>query len=146
MAGLSDTHPEAERRMYDIYRRMSPMRKFQLIAEAHTVARQLHAAGHAMRNPGASSTDVNREWALMTLGSGPWMDRVRFDAMSPVTEQVRAIQTAIAALDVLNIRYAIGGSYASSAHGVPRYTQDADITVEPFPGKERLFARRFPAD
>ena len=38
------------------------------------------------------------------------------------------------------------GSLASSVHGYARQTQDADITVEPFPYKERLFAMRFPAD
>jgi len=35
-------------------------------------------------------------------------------------------------LDSLNIAYVIGGSIASSAYGVPRFTQDADITVQPF--------------
>ena len=35
---------------------------------------------------------------------------------------------------------------ASSIHGQARYTQDADITVEPFDGKERLFALRFPSN
>jgi hypothetical protein len=34
--------------------------------------------------------------------------------------------------DELNIAYAIGGSMASSVYGVVRFTQDADITVEPF--------------
>jgi len=34
-------------------------------------------------------------------------------------------------LDKLNIAYVIGGSMASSAYGAVRFTQDADITVEP---------------
>jgi hypothetical protein len=43
-------------------------------------------------------------------------------------------------LDSLNIAYAIGGSTASSAYGAVRFTQDADITVEPFgPDAEKLF-------
>lgn len=32
--------------------------------------------------------------------------------------------------DELNIRYAIGGSVASSIFGIPRFTQDADITAQ----------------
>src|SRR5437870_13610593 len=32
--------------------------------------------------------------------------------------------------DKLGIRYAIGGSIASSLHGIPRATQDADILAE----------------
>jgi len=143
---LSDTSPDVERRMYDIYRRMPAWRKCQLVADAYTGARQLHDAGHRLRHPSATEFEVNRAWAEVTLGNGPWLDRLRFHAMSSVTEQTNAIKYVIRVLDDLNIRYAIGGSYASSTHGVPRYTQDADITVEPFPWKERLFALRFPAE
>jgi hypothetical protein len=35
-------------------------------------------------------------------------------------------------LDRLGIPYAVGGSLASSAYGMVRFTQDADITVPPF--------------
>jgi len=35
-------------------------------------------------------------------------------------------------LERLGISYAIGGSMASSIYGMVRFTQDADITVEPF--------------
>ena len=35
-------------------------------------------------------------------------------------------------LDRLCIDYAIGGSMASSIYGRVRFTEDADITVEPF--------------
>jgi hypothetical protein len=44
------------------------------------------------------------------------------------------------ALDLLNIAYVIGGSMASSVYGAVRFTQDADITVEPFESTaEQLF-------
>ncbi len=141
---LSDTAPEVERLMYEAYRRMAPARKWQLVADAYTVARQLHAAGHRARHPGATPADINRAWALMALGPGPWIDRMEFATMPPPAEHVRAIKFVVSVLDDLNIRYAIGGSYASSTHGAARQTQDADIAVEPFPGKEKLFALRFP--
>jgi hypothetical protein len=143
---LSDTAPEVERLMYEAYRRMSPARKLKLVADAYTVARQLHAAGHRLRNRGATDADVNSAWAIMTLGPGPWIERMRFDAMLHPAEHVRAIKFVVRVLDDLNIRYAIGGSLASSVHGNARHTQDADLTVEPFAGKEKLFAMRFPAD
>lgn len=42
--------------------------------------------------------------------------------------------------DKLKIAYVIGGSLASSAYGSVRFTQDADITVEPFgPTADKLF-------
>ncbi|GAJ09056.1 unnamed protein product [marine sediment metagenome] len=43
-------------------------------------------------------------------------------------------------LEQLDIAYAIGGSMASSIYGRVRFTQDADITVEPFENRaEKLF-------
>src|SRR5581483_3627027 len=42
--------------------------------------------------------------------------------------------------------YALGGSMASSFHGVARFTQDADVTVEPFAGKEPQLVAAFGPD
>jgi hypothetical protein len=43
-------------------------------------------------------------------------------------------------LERLGIDYAVGGSIASSIYGKVRFTQDADITVEPFMSRaEKLF-------
>lgn len=146
MTNLTDTAPEVERLMYEAYRRMSPARKMKLVADAYVVARQLHSTGHRLRHPDATDADVNRAWALMTIGHGPWLDRMRFDVMLPPAEHITPIKFVTRILDELNIRYAIGGSLASSVHGQARYTQDVDIAVEPFSGKERLFALRFPSD
>jgi hypothetical protein len=143
--GISDTAPDVERLMYEAYRKMPPARKWKLVSDAYTVARQLHAAGHRLREPGATQAEVNRAWALMALGPGPWIDRMEFATMPPPAEHVQAIKYVVSVLDALNIRYAIGGSLASSTHGAARYTQGADIAVEPFSGKELLFAAQFPA-
>lgn len=43
----------------------------------------------------------------------------------------------------LQIPYVLGGSLVSSIHGLPRSTNDADISVEPFAGKEADFVSRF---
>lgn len=51
--------------------------------------------------------------------------------MSP--ELPEALQVALRVIDVLDelgIRYHVGGSYASSIHGIPRQTQDIDLVVE----------------
>lgn len=146
MIGLSDTSPEVERLMAEGYRRMPAWRKMQLVFDAGRFARHLHATGHKLRNPSATLQTQNREWALMTLGPGPWIDRMEFAAMTQPAEHVRPLKYVLSVFDDLNIRYAIGGSLASSVHGYARQTQDADITVEPFPYKERLFAMRFRPD
>lgn len=47
--------------------------------------------------------------------------------------ELDALAAFLAILDDLKIVYALGGSMASSVYGKVRFTEDADITVEPFP-------------
>jgi hypothetical protein len=56
--------------------------------------------------------------------------------MSQADENLVITRKVVAVFAQLQIPYALGGSMASSAHGTPRFTQDADLTVEPFEGKE----------
>ena len=66
--------------------------------------------------------------------------------MGGTIDPAETIREVIAALDALGIAYALGGSMASSIHGIARFTLDADLTAEPFPGKEEHFAHRFGPD
>lgn len=61
-------------------------------------------------------------------------------------QNLGVLAEVLAALDRLSIAYALGGSMASSLHGVARYTRDADLTVEPFPGKEEALVAAFGPD
>jgi hypothetical protein len=54
-------------------------------------------------------------------------------------QDVDALAQVVDVLDGLHIPYAIGGSMASSSYGKVRFTQDADITVEPFEGHIQPF-------
>lgn len=45
-------------------------------------------------------------------------------------EPNEALSAVLAALEDLGLRYHLGGSYASTVHGVPRQTLDADIVVD----------------
>lgn len=47
-------------------------------------------------------------------------------------QDIEVLEKLTDVLDLLNIAYVIGGSMASSVYGMVRFTQDADITVEPF--------------
>jgi len=59
--------------------------------------------------------------------------------MSNPTE-LATLQDFTDILDGLGIAYAIGGSLASSTYGAVRFTEDADVTVEPFDERaEELF-------
>lgn len=56
--------------------------------------------------------------------------------MNPVVE---GLQRVLAAFDRLEIRYAVGGSMASSLRGNYRQTNDIDILVEMAPGQVEEF-------
>ncbi|MFA5293420.1 MAG: hypothetical protein WC496_10345 [Phycisphaerae bacterium] len=47
-------------------------------------------------------------------------------------QDIAVLEKLLNVLDNMNIAYVIGGSMASSTYGTARFTQDADITVEPF--------------
>jgi hypothetical protein len=129
--------------LIDCYRRMPAGRKWKLLGDSYRFARVLHAAGVRARNPNATEEVIQRDWALTTLGKGPWQERLRCDMQPQPIEHQQVIREVIEALKQEGIGYAVGGSLASSVHGVPRYTQDADLTTEPFPGKEESFVARF---
>jgi hypothetical protein len=145
MAKLSDTSPDAQRILIESYRRMPAARKWKLLGDAYRFARVLHAAGVRARTPGVTDEEVRLDWALRALGKGPWLERMRFDMHKQPIEHQQVIREVIAALRVEGIAYAVGGSLASSLHGVIRYTQDADLSAEPFPGKEAGFVAHFTA-
>ncbi len=50
--------------------------------------------------------------------------------MSVLAEPIAVTLVIAGALERLGIRYLVGGSFASSVHGIPRSTQDLDILVE----------------
>jgi hypothetical protein len=53
-----------------------------------------------------------------------------------------AVAAVIAALDTAGIPYMVAGSFASSHHGRPRSTHDADIVIDPDPASlDRLTAQ-----
>ena len=52
----------------------------------------------------------------------------------------------IAALDRSGVPYMVTGSYASSAHGTPRATNDIDIIIAPTPDQLRALLEEFPDD
>jgi hypothetical protein len=48
-----------------------------------------------------------------------------------VTGEIEAVARVVRHLDALGISYMVAGSMASSFHGRPRTTQDADIVIDP---------------
>ncbi len=145
-AGLSDTSPEAERVMAESYRRMTRSRKWALLGDLYRYGRQLHAAGVRSRRPEANPGDIRADWATIHLGKAFESGMEQEMVLEQPIENQAVVREVIAAFDALGIAYAIGGSLASSIHGYTRLTTDADITAEPFPGKESQLVSRFGSD
>lgn len=64
----SDTTPEVRQVQYDLYRRMSSARKFQLIFDTYEMGKQLAMAGLRMRYPDATEEEIWHLWARQHLG------------------------------------------------------------------------------
>jgi hypothetical protein len=47
-----------------------------------------------------------------------------------LSEPVLVVAKRAGAFDALEIRYVVGGSLASSIHGIPRTTQDVDLVAD----------------
>jgi len=65
----NDTSLEASRAQYDIYRKMSPGRKLELVFQTCRTGRELALAGLKMRHPDATDEQLWRLWARQHLGS-----------------------------------------------------------------------------
>ncbi len=63
-----------------------------------------------------------------------------------IPEIVRVALQVIEILEDLGISYHVGGSFASSIHGVPRQTRDLDLAVDLNPGHARRLVLRLASD
>ena len=124
---------------------MSPARKLGLQAADHRTERALHDAGRLARDPASTQLDLRKSWNLSRLGRGPWVDREDLLRDDPI-DNLEVVREVTSAFTRLGIPYALGGSWASSLHGEPRSTRAADITVEPFPGREPELVAGFGPD
>ena len=61
-------------------------------------------------------------------------------------DPLQALFRVVDALDALSIRYAVGGSIASSVHGEPRMTADADLLADLRPEHVRALVERLGAE
>jgi hypothetical protein len=138
MGHISDTTPEAEEVLRQLWRTMPFERKWRQMGVLYHTGKLLHAAGMRARDPGVSPEEIHADW-LAQAGVefvGPIR---RTPVMLGNEEAIQVVQHVVSVLERLQIAYALAGSWASSIHGKARLTHDADICVEPFPGKEAAF-------
>jgi hypothetical protein len=139
MSELTDTPPEVERELIRIHRDMPPARKWAQMGRLYADGRYLHAAGVRRRNPAATPRDILRDWIVVNLGIDPPPPLGEPKEILP-KQSLLDLRDVVRAFDQLGVAYALGGSMASSHYGLSRHTNDADLTAEPFPGREEEFA------
>jgi hypothetical protein len=145
MAQLTDTPPESDQVLVNTFRQMSIGRKWLLMAETLRDGRVLHAIGVRLRNPSATRRDILEDWLRKQLGLTD-LPMIREPALELPMQSMHDLREVLRIFTALGIPYALGGSMASSIHGIRRDTLDADITAEPFPGKESQLAAAFGPD
>jgi len=65
---LTDTPREILEIQYDLYRKMSPAKKFRIVCDAYRTGQRLAMAGIRMRFPNTSEKEVKQIWAKEHLG------------------------------------------------------------------------------
>jgi hypothetical protein len=145
MAGLNDTNPEAEQILINAFRRMSIGQRWMLMARTYRDGRDLHAIGVRLRNPSATRRDILEDWLRTQLGLTD-LPRIGEPPRENPMQSLHDLREVLRIFTALGIPYALGGSMASSIHGIRRDTLDADITAEPFFGKEPQFVAAFGPD
>lgn len=109
----ADTAPDAERVQFEILRSQGPLGRLRLLEES-----------------------VLTSWALVALQARAperWLGFEPPEGLKLGDTGMKPLQTPLkfaGILHTLGVRYAIGGSYASSIHGEPRSTRDCDFLVE----------------
>jgi hypothetical protein len=147
MPRLSDTAPDVERRQFEIYRTMSVERKVQVLRDHFRMGRTLHAAGFTRRHPAATDREIQADWLFQLFGYVPpvtWPEDMRMAVSN--ADNWLPLRHVLATFRQMGLGFAVGGSWASSIHGEARMTNDADVSVEPFPVREDEFSGSFDAD
>jgi hypothetical protein len=146
MAILSqDTSRDAERVQIELLRHATPRQKLEMLRGMHRSALALTEQGLRRRHPAATQAELNRLRGELWLGRD-LMTRAYGDAASltgggDLMDPLAIASLVAHALDDLNVPYFIGGSLASTLHGEPRFTRDADLVAELQPRHAEPLAR-----
>ena len=142
MAALSDTPPEIEQLLLQINRQMPLARKWLVLGDLLHTMRVLHATGARQRIPSATRRDIIEDWLRIQLGLTD-LPPIKEPMAEHLMQPLHDLRDVLRVFATLGIPYALGGSMASSVYGIWRSTLDADITAEPFPGKESQLVTAF---
>src|SRR5438477_5022852 len=95
MNSLTDTSPDCEQVLMDVYRRTPVGQKWLRLGKAFQEAKALHAAGVRFRNPKATRQEVHSNWLELHFGSR--MLAINWGLpVNPAVENLRVFREVVA--------------------------------------------------
>jgi hypothetical protein len=137
---LTDTPVEVAEQQAAIYRALPLARKLAIIDSMYRSGRELADLGLRLRNPDATTRECLENWVRLTIPAEhvEQLLEVVVDTPESAIQEVRHLARKLSAMQA---EIVIGGSVAGSMYSSPRHTQDADVSLEPFPGREEELVR-----
>jgi hypothetical protein len=133
-SALSDTSPEAEQVQMALLRQASIARRLSLVSDLSQMVLQLSWQGLRRAHPGASEREIRLRSVALNYGQAV------ADSLAAALEErqimsipptiLAAMIPVIDAFEQLGVAYYIGGSVASSLHGLPRSTLNVDLIAD----------------
>ena len=133
-----DTSAEAEAVQIALLRQASPARRVRMVVDLNRMVWSLALNGLRKMHPELAAAEIRLLLAERLLGdtlarqvyTDPSLGYVRSEDRRMDDDSLAALLRVIEQLDALGIPYLLGGSLASSIHGLPRTTIDADLVAE----------------
>jgi hypothetical protein len=141
-----DTSSEVDAVFFRLWREAPAWRKLELLEGLNRSARELALIGLRRRRPHASEDELRGLLAEVLLGAeaAACIKRPLLGGMGELTmvdSQTLTVTLLVTdVLETLGIPYVIGGSVASTIHGLARTTMDVDIVADMKPGQVLPFA------
>jgi hypothetical protein len=132
---LSDTPVEIEELQAAMFRALPAERRMALIDSMYRSGKELADAGLRLRKPAATQRECLENWVRLTVPAELVAQalEVVVDTAESALSEVRHLANK---LSRLGLEIVLGGSVASSLYTKPRHTQDADVSIASFPGRE----------
>jgi len=130
-----DTHPDAERIMIELIRSSPMSRRFRLVQSLTQSA--FWTTVHAWQERHGEASEQEAAVHVLSYSYGPGLARRVQAALErregwhlQPTELLAVMHPAWRALEDLHLPYYLGGSIASSLHGMQQLAQDIDLVVD----------------
>jgi hypothetical protein len=128
----ADTTEEAARTQAEVYRRISPSRRLEIVLQMGEAVRQISVAG--VRDRHLEYTEDQVRLAVIRPDAGrETIPRSVSGGGSPAMTRQEFLTRLVHILEAAGTPFMIAGSHGSSYHGRPRSTADVDIVIDPTP-------------